>query len=415
MESFIFLYLSSNIALKKRNMKKYIASIGILISVYACGDSNSGNDLSENTEDPVAVPEATSEEDQQVPEPMEAGVSNAYGFEMVVEGLDIPWGFTFMPDKTMLITEKNGDIIHFKNGEKIQITGGPEVYDRGQGGLLDVVLHPEYESYGWIYFSYASPEGSADGGNTAIMRAKLEGSKLTSQEVLYKASPNTTKGQHFGSRIAFDKDGYLFFSAGERGERDVNPQDISRDNGKVYRLNDDGSIPSDNPFVGEENAVEAIYSYGHRNPQGMILNPETGEIWVHEHGPKGGDEINVVEKGANYGWPVVTYGENYSGTPITDERSKPGMKDPIFYWLPSIAPSGFAYVTSEKFSELKGNLLVGSLKFQYLELLELDGKKITKRTKLIDGAGRMRDVRQGPDGDIYVAIEGKGIAKLTNK
>lgn len=416
MESFIFLYLSSNIAVKKkRNMKNYIASIGILLSVYACGDSKSESDLSENTNDPVAEPGDTSEEGQQVPAPIEAGVSDAYGFEMVVEGLNIPWGFTFMPDKSILITEKNGDIIHFKNGEKIQISGGPEVYDRGQGGLLDVVLHPEYESNGWIYFSYASPEGNADGGNTAIMRAKLEGNKLTSKEVLYKASPNTTKGQHFGSRIAFDKNGYLFFSAGERGERDVNPQDISRDNGKVYRLNDDGSIPSDNPFVGEENAVEAIYSYGHRNPQGMILNPETGEIWVHEHGPKGGDEINVVEKGANYGWPVVTYGENYSGTPITDERSKPGMKDPIFYWLPSIAPSGFAYVTSEKFPELKGNLLVGSLKFQYLELLELDGKKITKRTKLIDGAGRMRDVRQGPDGDIYVAIEGKGIAKLTNK
>lgn len=416
MESFIFLYLSSNIAVKKKtNMKNYIASIGILLSVYACGDSKSESDLSENTNDPVAEPGDTSEEGHQVPAPIEAGVSDAYGFEMVVEGLNIPWGFTFMPDKSILITEKNGDIIHFKNGEKIKISGGPEVYDRGQGGLLDVVLHPEYESNDWIYFSYASPEGSADGGNTAIMRVKLEGNKLTSKEVLYKASPNTTKGQHFGSRIAFDKNGYLFFSAGERGERDVNPQDISRDNGKVYRLNDDGSIPSDNPFVGEENAVEAIYSYGHRNPQGMILNPETGEIWVHEHGPKGGDEINVVEKGANYGWPVVTYGENYSGTPITDERSKPGMKDPIFYWLPSIAPSGFAYVTSEKFPELKGNLLVGSLKFQYLELLELDGKKITKRTKLIDGAGRMRDVRQGPDGDIYVAIEGKGIAKLTNK
>jgi len=394
-------------------MKKYIISVGILASIWACGDSKSEDAQSNRTNYPVAVNAA--EQNFQVPEPIEATSSKAYDFEMVVEGLEIPWGFAFLPDESMIITEKNGDIIHFKNGKKVKITGGPQVYNRGQGGLLDVVLHPDYESNGWIYFSYASPEGEGEGGNTAIMRARLEKNQLVSKEVLYKASPNTTRGQHFGSRIAFDKEGYLFFSAGERGERDVNPQDITRDNGKVYRLNDDGSIPSTNPFVGKEGAVEAIFSYGHRNPQGMILHPETGEIWVHEHGPKGGDEINIVKKGANYGWPVVTYGENYSGTSITDQRSKPELEDPIFYWLPSIAPSGFAYISSKKFPELQGNLLVGSLKFQYLELLELEGTSITKRTKLIENAGRMRDVRQGPDGNIYVAIEGKGIAKLTKK
>lgn len=395
-------------------MKRILLVSGLALSLMACGENGNNSD-SAKTEEITENPAADQTDQSQVPDPIEAESSNAYSYEMVVEGLQIPWGFTFLPDGSMLITEKNGEIIHFNNGNKTSIKGGPEVYDRGQGGLLDVVLHPEYENNGWIYFTYASQDGGGTGGNTTLMRAKLEGDQLTNKKVLYKASPNTNKGQHFGSRIAFDKNGHLYFSVGDRGDRDVNPQDITRDNGKVYRLNDDGSVPADNPFVGKPNAVEAIYSYGHRNPQGMIMNPETGEIWVHEHGPKGGDEINVIKKGANYGWPIVTYGENYSGTPITDERSRPGMEDPIFYWLPSIAPSGFAYITSDKFPELKGNLLVGSLKFQYLELLELDGKTIKNRTKLIENSGRMRDVRQGPDGNIYVAIEGKGIARLTNK
>jgi len=418
MKTFNFLYLSfSNGSLIPNNiaMKKVLLVSCLAFSLMACGENDNNSDKAqaeENNEDNLVE---QNQESNEVPDPIDAESSDKYSYEMVVSDLSIPWGFTFLPDESILITEKNGDIIHFKDGSKTMIQGGPKVYDRGQGGLLDVALHPDYENNGWIYFTYASKEGEGDGGNTAMMRAKLNGNQLTSKEILYKAGPNTTKGQHFGSRITFDKDGYLYFSIGERGERDVNPQDITRDNGKVYRLNDDGSVPSDNPFVGQENAVEAIYSYGHRNPQGMILNPETGEIWVHEHGPKGGDEINVVKKGANYGWPIVTYGENYSGTSITDERSRPNMEDPIFYWLPSIAPSGFAYVTSDKFPDLKGNLLVGSLKFQYLELLELDGKKITNRVKLLENSGRMRDVRQGPKGNIYVALEGQGIAKLTKK
>lgn len=338
--------------------------------------------------------------------------SASYSYETVVSDLQIPWGIAFLPDGGMLITEKSGDLILFENGEKQVISGAPEVYNRGQGGLMDIVLHPEYEQNGWIYISYSSSEGDGDGGNTAIMRAKLNGNQLTQKELLYKATPNTTKGQHFGSRIAFDKDGYLYFSAGERGERDINPQDITRDNGKIYRLNDDGSIPADNPFVNEANAKKAIYSFGHRNPQGMILHPTTGEIWVHEHGPKGGDEINIIKKAANYGWPVVTHGLNYSGTSITSETSRPDLEDPIYYWIPSIAPSGMAFVTSDKYPHLKNNLLVGSLKFQYLELDILDGEKVVKRERLLEGIGRVRDVRQGPDGFIYVAVEGLGIVKL---
>lgn len=335
-----------------------------------------------------------------------------YSVETVVDDLQIPWGMAFLPDGSILITEKSGELIHFKNGVKQQVQGIPAVYNRGQGGLMDIVLHPNYEENAWIYFSYAATDGEGEGGNTAIMRGKFNGNQLIEKEVLYKATPNTTKGQHFGSRIAFDKEGFLYFSVGERGERDVNPQDITRDNGKIYRLNDDGSIPEDNPFVNEPKAKKAIFSYGHRNPQGMILHPSTGEIWVHEHGPKGGDEINIIKKGANYGWPVVTFGENYSGTSITSETSKPGMEDPVYYWIPSIAPSGMLYVTSNKYPHLKDNLLIGSLKFQYLELDVLEGEKVVKRERLLEGIGRVRDVKQSPDGYIYVAVEGHGIVKL---
>lgn len=335
-----------------------------------------------------------------------------YTVETVVDGLTIPWGMAFLPEGGLLITEKKGELILFKDGEKTMIEGLPEVTVLGQGGLMDVVLHPDYKKNGWIYFSYASSEGEGEGANTAIARAKLEGHQLTDLEVLYKAGPNSEKGQHFGSRIAFDKDNYLYFSVGERGDRENNPQDITRDGGKVYRLHDDGSIPSDNPFVDEPNAKKAIYSYGHRNPQGMILYPKTGKIWVNEHGPRGGDEINVIKKGANYGWFDITYGINYDGTEITEERTRPGMEDPLYYWLPSIAPSGFAVVTGDIYPDWEGNLLVGSLKFAYLEMLTLDGEKVVKREKLMDGEGRVREVVLGPDGYIYAGLEGKGIVKI---
>ena len=336
-----------------------------------------------------------------------------FSADLVVDGLQIPWGMVFLPDGSMLITEKSGEIIRFKDGEKTSISNGPDVYNRGQGGLLDIELHPDYSSNGWIYLSYSSEEGSGSGGNTAIMRAKLNGNSLTDNEILYKASPNTTRGQHFGSRLEFDNEGYLYFSIGDRGARDENPQDISRNGGKIYRIHDDGRIPQDNPFVGQQGAVEAAFTYGNRNPQGMIKNPETGAIWIHEHGPRGGDEINIVRKGVNYGWPVITYGINYSGTPITDITEKEGMEQPVYYWVPSIGPSGMTFVNSDKYPAWNGNLLVGSLAFQYLERLELENNKVVYREKLMEDVGRVRNVRQGPDGFIYVAVEGKGIYRLT--
>ncbi|SNR67561.1 Glucose/arabinose dehydrogenase, beta-propeller fold [Maribacter sedimenticola] len=341
--------------------------------------------------------------------------TSVFDAELFVDQLQIPWGFAFLPDKSILITEKSGKLIHFKDGKKSMIGNVPDVYQRGQGGLLDIALHPNYDKNGWIYITLASASGDEKGGNTALMRAKLSNDKLTDVEQLYKAVPNTTKGQHFGSRIAFDNEGYLYFSIGERGDRDINPQDIKRDGGKIYRLHDDGRIPADNPFIGVDGAKTAIYSYGHRNPQGLIKHPVTGEIWDNEHGPRGGDEINIIKKGANYGWPLATYGINYSGTPITDQKSISGMENPVHYWVPSIAPSGMAYVTSNKYKGWKGSLLVGSLAFQYLERLELNGNKVTLREKLMPNLGRVRAVKEGPDGLIYVAVEGKGIYRLVPK
>ncbi|WP_299534855.1 PQQ-dependent sugar dehydrogenase [Ulvibacterium sp.] len=335
--------------------------------------------------------------------------------ELLIDGLEIPWGMAFLPDGSMLVTEKSGELIHFKDGKKTEIGNVPKVYQRGQGGLLDIEPHPSYEDNGWLYITYSSEEGGDKGGNTALIRAKLTNNALTDIELLYKAVPNTTKGQHFGSRIVFDDEGYLYFSVGDRGNRDVNPQDIKRDGGKIYRLKDDGSIPSDNPFVNNSGAKTAVFSYGHRNPQGLVKHPETGQIWDNEHGPKGGDEINMVQKGANYGWPVITYGINYSGTPITDKTEMEGMEQPVHYWVPSIGPSGMAFVSTDNYGSWKGSILVGSLAFQYLERLELNGNKVVNREKLMPDIGRVRDVKQGPDGLIYVSVEGKGIYKLVPK
>lgn len=335
-----------------------------------------------------------------------------YTTELIVPELDTPWGLVFLPDGSLLISEKTGDLILFKDGKKTLVEGLPEMYIRGQGGLMDLELHPKYDENGWIYISYVSSEGEGPGGNTAIMRAKLDDNTLTNKELIYKATPNTAKGLHFGSRIEFDNDGYLYFSIGERNERDTNPQNINLDCGKIYRLYDDGRIPEDNPFVNTPGAKPAIYSYGHRNPQGLVKHPVTGAIWENEHGPQGGDEINIIKKGKNYGWPVISYGINYDGTTFTDITEKEGMEQPLFYWVPSIAPCGMTFVTSDIYPDWKGDLLVTSMKFSYLERLVIEDNKVVKREKLIENMGRVRNVRQGPDGYIYAGIEGLGIIKI---
>ena len=338
--------------------------------------------------------------------------SKNYKHQIVVKDVTIPWGFTFLPDGSMLYTEKKGKMTIFKDGRKREVFGLPRVVEYSQGGLMDVELHPNFKENRIIYFSYSSGAGEEKGVNTALMKAELREGRLVNKKVLYKASPNSRRGQHFGSRIAFDRDGYLYFSIGDRGNRDVNPQDITRDCGKIYRLNDDGTIPEDNPFVNEPRAKKAIYSYGHRNPQGMEMNPFTGEIWTHEHGPRGGDEINIIQKGKNYGWPKASFGINYSGTKFTNKTSISGMVDPMHHWTPSIAPSGMAFVSSNKYPKLKGKLLVGSLKFQYVSVCTLKNGKVVKEEKILNNLGRVRSIEQGNDGYIYVGIEYFGIVKL---
>ncbi len=338
-----------------------------------------------------------------------------YEMELVFEDKNIIWSIEFFDDNSILAAVKSGLIFHFKNGTKTLIKGLPEIYLRGQGGLMDLAFHPNFEENNLLYISYASSDNKEEGGNTTIARTKLIDNSLQNFEVLYKANPDTKKGQHFGGRMAFDNENYLYFSIGDRGNRNVYPQNINLDGGKIYRIHDDGKIPSDNPFFNDNDAKKAIYSYGHRNPQGMFKHPESGKIWTNEHGPRGGDEINIIEKGKNYGWPKITYGINYSGTTITKNKSLPGMEQPLYYWVPSIAPSSFEYISSDIYPDWKGSLLSGALVYKFVERTKLKNNKVVLRTKIAEKLGRPRDIKQGPDGYIYVAIENKGVYKILPK
>lgn len=337
-----------------------------------------------------------------------------YSYELYVSGIDVPWGMDWLPNGDMLVTDRGGELYIVKSGEfqDETISGLPDdILAQRQGGLLDVRVHPNYSENGWIYLAYSFSEGG--NASTKVVRAKLDGNALTDMETIYKADPNSNRGVHYGGRLEFDNDGYLFFSIGDRGYRDDLPQDLSKDGGKIYRLMDDGSIPADNPFVGsEDDSVPATYSYGHRNPQGMAMNPATGMIWTHEHGPRGGDELNIIYPGRNYGWPILSYGINYSGTSFAEGTEREGMESPINYWVPSIAPSGMAFVTSDNYPDWKGHLIVGSLKFNNVELLKLDGDRVVGIEKVLEGIGRVRSVEEGPDGNIYIGVAGQGIFKV---
>ena len=337
-----------------------------------------------------------------------------YEYQLLTKGIDIPWGMAWLDEKTILVSDRKGELRVISNGKLLgeKVTGLPSLRAQGQGGLLDVAIDPDYDQNKLIYFSYSGLEGGGDGAHTSVMRAKLQGFELSEQTVIFEAGPNTTKGQHYGSRLTFDKNGYLYISSGDRGNRDVNPQRLDRDAGKIHRINSDGSIPEDNPFVGQKDANPSIYSFGHRNPQGMAMHPLTGAIWTHEHGPKGGDEINIIQPSANYGWPVISFGVNYSGSSFTDLTEKEGMQQPVWYWVPSIAPSGMTFVTGDIYPDWKGKIIVGSLKFAYLVALELDGDKVLSQEILFPGIGRVRNVKQGADGYIYVATDGAGIFKI---
>ena len=343
-------------------------------------------------------------------------INNAYSFELkyelIVDNLEVPWSFVFLPDDSILILERKGELIHFKNGKKLKIKNLPKIISKNQGGLLDIELHPDFHENKWIYISYSSSNDQNPGTNTTILRFKIKNFTAVNQEVIYKATPNSKRTLHYGSRMVFDKENYLFFSIGDRGNRDLNPQDIKRDGGKIYRLHDDGRIPIDNPFINERNSKKAIFSYGHRNPQGMIYDEDKDEIWIHEHGPRGGDEINIIEAGKNYGWPLASYGVNYIGTKFTNKTSIDGMVNPLHYWVPSIAPSGMLLVKNPKYPTLDGSILIGSLKFQYLHQCIIENGKIVKENKLFEEIGRVRSIELDNYKNIYIGVENLGILKL---
>ena len=323
---------------------------------------------------------------------------------VVADGLDHPWGMAFLPDGGILITERSGALRMFRDGDLLEdpVKGVPEVWNRGQGGLLDVALHPNFAETRWVYLTYSRPgEG---GAGTAVARARLEEGTLRDLELLFDLPRKTNSSHHFGSRLAFDRDGYLFVTVGERGERN-RAQDPHDPAGSVLRIHDDGSIPEDNPFADGEKGHPAVYSYGHRNPQGLTLNPFTGEIWEQEHGPQGGDEINVIRPGANYGWPEVTGGEEYGGGRIGPDDA-PGFRSPLHNWTPSIAPSGMAFYDGDLFPEWKGDLFNGSLKFQLVSRLEISGEDAVGEERFLEDAyGRIRDVEVGSDGYLYLLTD----------
>ncbi len=319
-----------------------------------------------------------------------------------------PWGMTWLNAETLLITEKKGDLLIFKNdrftGEKV--TGLPAFYTTGQAGLLDVTVHPNYAENGWIYIAYAKPVGG--GGATTIARFKLSGTRVSSFEELIVTTPEWKGGTHYGSRIVFDNENYLYFSNGERGSQD-NAQNLKNSHGKVHRIHDDGRIPADNPFISTPGAIGSIWTYGNRNPQGLFFDKAANRLWEVEHGPRGGDELNILEKGKNYGWPVITYGINYNGSPITDITEKEGMEQPITYWVPSIATCGMTLITSDKYPSWKGNILVAALAGTHIARLELNVTRVTGQEKLLPGIGRVRQVSQSPDGYLYAITEGTGL------
>lgn len=330
-----------------------------------------------------------------------------YGVDTLAENLKNPWGIAFLPDGRMLVNERAGQILIFQDGKAVdQVIEIPDVFAHGQGGLMDIKLHPDYEDNGWIYLSYAKKgEG---GGGTVIARTKLEGNQLTDFEELFAAQPLSESGVHFGSRIVFDGNGFIFFSSGERGTKE-NAQTLSNHLGKVLRLHEDGRVPDDNPFVNTEGARPEIWSYGHRNPQGLVYDASTKTLWDVEHGPRGGDELNKVEKGKNYGWPETTYGINYDGTPITDKTEQEGMEQPVTYWVPSIAPCGMMQIKGDRYSEWKNSLLIGALSLKHIARVELKDGKYVSQERLLDQMARVRAVEEGPDGYIYAATEGPGM------
>ena len=334
--------------------------------------------------------------------------------EMVTDSITIPFGMDFLPDGRLLVTDRavgNIVVVNTKNSEKALLQDVPKVIGKGDGGMLDILVHPDYAKNGWIYFSYSMGD---DSSNTMVVdRAKLDGLKLVQRERLFTALPFYKKPLHHGSRLVL-KDGYLFIGMGEKTDLQDSAQTLNNHLGKVLRIFEDGRIPDDNPYVNTPNAKPEIWSYGHRNPNGLTLNPYTGELWEHEHGPKGGDEINIIKPTLNYGWPVISYGVNYDDTPVNEGLSEmEGMEQPIYYYKPSIAPSGMQFYTSDVIPAWKGNLFIGALVLQHLNRLVIEDNKVVKEERLLtDKNWRVRSIKQGPEGYLYLGVDGGKILRI---
>ncbi|HUG28236.1 MAG TPA: PQQ-dependent sugar dehydrogenase [Gemmatimonadales bacterium] len=340
-----------------------------------------------------------------------------YRVVTVVEGLVHPWSMTWLPNGDMLVTERPGRLRIVRDGQLLPepVAGLPTIRAGGQGGLLDVVPHPNFSANRLLYISYAKPSADDSLGTTAVIRGRWENDRLANVEEIFEAKAWTRGRGHHGSRLAFDRDGYLFITVGDRqapatGNLEAHPaQDLTNHYGTTLRLHDDGRVPADNPFVGRTDALPEIWSYGHRNQQGLAVHPETNDVWATEHGPQGGDELNLIQAGKNYGWPVVGFGVNYrSGTTIHSDMTREGMENPVHFWVPSIATAGLLVYTGDAFPGWRGNLFVGGMAGQQLARLTLDHQRVMNEETLAQGIGRIRDVRQGPDGFIYLAIDDRG-------
>ena len=346
--------------------------------------------------------------------PVMRSAEHDYRVVTVAEGLSNPWSVVALADGDILISERPGRLRIVRHGQLLAdpVAGVPEVFAEGQGGLLDIALHPDFASNQMLYLSFSKPLSEGE-STTAVVRGHLEDDRLTNVEEIFEAA---SRGRgHYGSRLAFDGDGYLFITVGERqapatGDLMAHPaQDLSNHHGVVVRLHDDGRVPSDNPFVDTPGARPEIWSYGHRNPQGLVVHPETGDVWITEHGPQGGDELNLVQKGLNYGWPVIGYGVNYrSGLAIHEGTLREGMESPVHVWVPSIATSGLMVYTGDRFPEWKGDIFAGGMAGEQIARLVTEDTSVVHEETLFHGNGRIRDLHQGPDGYIYVAIDDRG-------
>jgi glucose/arabinose dehydrogenase len=342
------------------------------------------------------------------PPPQPAKVVKAgYKVAEIAKGLDHPWSMAFLPDGSMLVTERQGRLRLIKRGllQPEPIGGVPAVHTGGQAGLFDIVLHPNFAQNNLVYLTYAAGTAAANG--TAVARARFDGSMLQDLRVIFKAAPLKDTDNHYGGRMAFLADGTFALTIGEGFEYREKAQDLTSDLGKIVRLNEDGSVPQDNPFIGQAGVRPEIYTWGHRNEQGLIFDAQSGLLYETEHGPRGGDELNIIVAHKNYGWPVITYGMDYSGAYVSPYTQRPGLEQPVIYWTPSIAPSGLAMYRGEKFPAWKGDLFVGALAFRHLRRVHLDerGNVVNQEELLNDLRWRIRDVRAAPDGYLYVCTD----------